>query len=51
MLPMTVPPLPVLSDRPMMKPYRPVPRDWSIIRKIGSGSLMTSAYGLLTRDC
>jgi len=39
-----------LSDRPMMKPYRPVPRDWSIIRKIVSGSIMLS-YGLLTRDC
>ena len=34
-----------LSDRPMMKPHRPVPRDWSIIRKIGSGSLMTSDMG------
>jgi hypothetical protein len=34
-----------LSDRPMMKPYRPVPRDWSIIRKIGSESLMTSNMG------
>jgi hypothetical protein len=29
----------------MMKPYRPGPRDWSIIRKVGSGSRVLSDMG------